>query len=88
LWAAAGNRRYRWRGAGPRLGLAAVTVASPDLLVLDEPTRGVDPDRKAALVDWLHTYAGGGRAVLVATHDRAFPAHRRVDLRQEVFVGA
>ena len=52
----------------------------PDLLVLDEPTRGVDPDRKAALAEWLFAYAAEGRAVLVATHDRTFPAHRRVSI--------
>ena len=36
-------------GERERLGVAAVTVSEPDLLVLDEPTRGVDPDRKRAL---------------------------------------
>ena len=44
------------------------------------PTRGIEPDRKAELADWLEWYAGGGRAVLVATHDRSFPGHRRVSL--------
>jgi ABC-type Mn2+/Zn2+ transport system ATPase subunit len=48
--------------------------------VLDEPTRGIDPDRKAALAAWLQEYAAAGRAVLVATHDRDLPAHRRVEL--------
>jgi hypothetical protein len=38
----------------------------------------MDPDRKADLVEWLVGYAAGGRGVLVATHDRSFPAHRRV----------
>jgi energy-coupling factor transport system ATP-binding protein len=57
-----------------------VAVAEPDLLVLDEPTRGLDPDRKAALAARLEAYAAAGRAVVVATHDRDFPAHRRVRL--------
>jgi energy-coupling factor transport system ATP-binding protein len=87
-WAADRHPRDLSSGERERLGLAAVTVASPDLLVLDEPTRGVDPDRKAALGDWLLAYASGGRAVLVATHDRTFPAHSRVDLGKETFVGA
>jgi energy-coupling factor transport system ATP-binding protein len=87
-WAADRHPRDLSSGERERLGLAAVTVASPDLLVLDEPTRGVDPDRKAALADWLLAYARGGRAVLVATHDRTFPAHSRVDLGQETFVDA
>ncbi len=67
-------------GERERLGIAAVAVSEPDVLVLDEPTRGVDPDRKAELAAWLASYAAGGRAVLVATHDRSFPAHRRVRL--------
>ena len=55
-------------------------MAEPDLLVLDEPTRGVDPDRKAELSAWLLDYARSGRAVLLATHDLGLPAHRRFRL--------
>ena len=52
-WAADRHPRDLSSGERERLGLAAVAVAEPDLLVLDEPTRGVDPDRKAALAEWL-----------------------------------
>ncbi len=79
-WAAARHPRDLSSGERERLGLAAVAVSEPELLVLDEPTRGVDPDRKRALADWLVEYAKGGRGVLVATHDRSFPCHRRVTL--------
>jgi ABC-type Mn2+/Zn2+ transport system ATPase subunit len=58
------------------------------LLILDEPTRGIDPDRKALLADWLFAYASAGHGVLVVTHDRTFPAHRRVSLGEEALVGA
>jgi ABC-type Mn2+/Zn2+ transport system ATPase subunit len=63
-------------------------VGEPDLLILDEPTRGIDPDRKIEIAEWLFGYADRGRGVLVATHDRGFPAHRRVALGagQEVLV--
>jgi energy-coupling factor transport system ATP-binding protein len=81
-WAARRHPRDLSSGERERLGLAAVAVAEPDLLVLDEPTRGVDPDRKAALAEWLFAYAAEGRGVLVATHDRTFPAHRRVTLAE------
>ncbi len=81
-WAARRHPRDLSSGERERLGLAAVAVAEPDLLVLDEPTRGVDPDRKAALAEWLFAYAAEGRGVLVATHDRTFPAHRRVALAE------
>jgi energy-coupling factor transporter ATP-binding protein EcfA2 len=47
----------------------------PGLVCLDEPTRGLDRDRKAALVDWLAGLAGpGSAAILVATHDVEFAA--------------
>lgn len=65
-------------GERERLGLAAVAVSQPDLLVLDEPTRGVDPDRRAELAAWMLAEAGSGKGVLVATHDAGLPAHRRV----------
>jgi energy-coupling factor transport system ATP-binding protein len=79
-WAGERHPRDLSSGERERLGLAAVEVARPDLLILDEPTRGVDPVRKAELAARLLRYAGDGRAVLVATHDRGFPAHRRVAL--------
>ena len=67
-------------GERERLGIAAISVSEPDLLVLDEPTRGLDPDRKAALAEWLLDQAKAGRGILVATHDPLLPAHRRVRL--------
>jgi energy-coupling factor transport system ATP-binding protein len=79
-WAAARHPRDLSSGERERLALAAVGVSQPDLLVLDEPTRGIDPTRKRLLVDWIHAHASAGRAVLVATHDRSFPASRRVRL--------
>jgi len=82
-WAAGRHPRDLSSGERERLGLAAVAVSEPDLLVLDEPTRGVDPDRAAELASWLAEYAAAGRAVLVATHDRSFPAHRRISLAPE-----
>jgi len=58
-------------GERERLALAAVLVAEPDLLVLDEPTRGIDPERKDELVRLLRLQAAG-RATLVATNDLVF----------------
>ncbi len=79
-WAADRHPRDLSSGERERLGLAAVAVSEPELLVLDEPTRGIDPERKAELADWLIGYAERGNAVLVVTHDRQFPHHRAVDL--------
>jgi energy-coupling factor transport system ATP-binding protein len=86
-WATDRHPRDLSSGERERLGLAAVAVAEPDLLVLDEPTRGVDPVRKAEIAAWLAAYAAEGRGVLVATHDRFFPADRRVSLAEEALVG-
>ncbi len=60
-------------GERERLALASVLVTEPDVLVLDEPTRGVDPARKAELAALLRAGAGR-RATLVVTHDRGFAA--------------
>ncbi|MEO5634439.1 ATP-binding cassette domain-containing protein [Gaiella sp.] len=73
-------------GERERLGIAAISVSEPDLLVLDEPTRGIDPDRKALLSAWLLEQAESGRGILVATHDPLLPAHRRVRLGQPLEV--
>jgi energy-coupling factor transporter ATP-binding protein EcfA2 len=70
-------------GERERLGLAAVAAVEPGLLVLDEPTRGIDPDRKAELVSWAFERAREGVAVLVVTHDSSFPAHRRLRLTRQ-----
>ena len=58
-------------GERERLGLACVLVTEPDLLVLDEPTRGVDPERKDRLAELLRTEREG-RGTLVLTHDLVF----------------
>jgi energy-coupling factor transport system ATP-binding protein len=60
-------------GERERLGLASVLATEPDLLVLDEPTRGVDPERKLELAALLRAQ-GGDRATLVVTHDLVFAA--------------
>jgi energy-coupling factor transport system ATP-binding protein len=60
-------------GERERLALAAVLATEPDLLVLDEPTRGVDPERKAELARLLRSGAPG-RGTLVVTHDLPWAA--------------
>jgi energy-coupling factor transport system ATP-binding protein len=68
---AAWLRRYpRDLSSGERQQLTiAVMGARADLLLLDEPTRGLDPVVKRALSAYLRTRAGAGAGILVATHD-------------------
>jgi energy-coupling factor transport system ATP-binding protein len=56
-------------GERERLALAAVLATEPDMLVLDEPTRGVDPEARARLAALLRREAAC-RATLLVTHDR------------------
>lgn len=51
-----------------RLALAACLIHSPQLLLLDEPTAGVDPAARRAFWDEIHDLAAAGLTVLVSTH--------------------
>jgi len=62
---------------GQRLALALsiVLTARPPVVLLDEPTRGLDYAGKAELARIVADLASDGRAVLLATHDVEFAAH-------------
>jgi energy-coupling factor transport system ATP-binding protein len=67
------------------LALAVVLAARPPLLLLDEPTRGLDYGAKARLVALLRELAAEGHAIVLATHDvelAAELAHRVVLLAE------
>jgi ABC-2 type transport system ATP-binding protein len=51
-----------------RLALAACILHGPKLLLLDEPTAGVDPKARREFWDQIHLLAGEGMTVLVSTH--------------------
>ena len=61
-------------GERERVALAAALAADPLVLLLDEPTRGMDPGRRAQLAAIVRARVAAGAAALVATHDRAFAA--------------
>ena len=59
-------------GERQRAALAIAVAGRPDVLLLDEPTKGLDPFAKAKLADELRRLNGEGMTLVVATHDVEF----------------
>jgi ABC-2 type transport system ATP-binding protein len=55
-------------GMGQRLGIASALLGDPDVLILDEPINGLDPDGILWVRNLLRSLAGEGRTVLVSSH--------------------
>jgi len=66
-----GEDRYRSYSLGmkQRLGIAAALLGDPELLILDEPANGLDPQGVQEMRGLIGRLAGGGRTVLVSSHD-------------------
>jgi energy-coupling factor transport system ATP-binding protein len=76
-------------GERERVALGAVLMAEPRVILLDEPTRGMDADHRATLVAAIRRRSADGAAVLVATHDPQFAAaiaDEHIQLREGVIV--
>ena len=74
--AALGDRYPRDLSSGERqrAALAATLAGAPTLVLLDEPTRGMDAAARSSLVAAVEALTAGGSAVVVATHDEALAA--------------
>lgn len=55
-------------GMKRRVGIAQALLGNPPILVVDEPTAGLDPEERVRLRGLLSRYAGEGRTVLLSTH--------------------
>ncbi|WP_109505638.1 ABC transporter ATP-binding protein [Nocardioides speluncae] len=75
-------------GQRSRVSLAVALLGTPDLLVLDEPTVGLDPVLRQDLWGLFHRIADGGAAVLVSSHvmDEAERCDRLLLMRDGVFI--
>ena len=60
-------RQYS-HGMKQRLGIAQAMLGLPELLVLDEPTNGLDPPQIAEMREVMQRYAETGRTVVVSSH--------------------
>ncbi|MEV7475677.1 ATP-binding cassette domain-containing protein [Pseudarthrobacter oxydans] len=69
-----GHEHPRDLSAGERriLAIALQTMDDPQVLLIDEPTRGLDPAARTAVASALKAAADSGAAVLIATHDHDF----------------
>ncbi|MBX3015063.1 MAG: ABC transporter ATP-binding protein [Caldilineaceae bacterium] len=62
-------------GERQRVALAALLITQPSILLLDEPTRGLDYGAKAQLSRLLRSLAQAGKALVLVTHDVELAAH-------------
>lgn len=67
---AAGDRKFRGYSLGmrQRLGIAAALIGDPQVLILDEPANGLDPEGIRWMRDLLKALAARGRTILVSSH--------------------
>jgi ABC-type polar amino acid transport system ATPase subunit len=71
-------------GEAQRVAIARALALDPPLLMMDEPTASLDPERRTDLGALLQGLAARGRAVLVSTHDDVFAREFGTDVRRLV----
>jgi ABC-2 type transport system ATP-binding protein len=64
------GRRYRTYSLGmkQRLSIAAALIKEPELLIMDEPTNGLDPEGMVAIRNLVREFGSGGRTVFLSSH--------------------
>lgn len=73
LWQESRNQYYDQMSTGQkrRFHLALALSTQPDILILDEPTAGLDVESRVALHEEIRKFQAGGNTVLLASHDMA-----------------
>ncbi len=66
------NPRDLSGGEKQRLAIACIMVSNPDILILDEPTRGLDSINKEKLGEILISFSETGKTIVLITHDSDF----------------
>ncbi|MFH0763564.1 MAG: ATP-binding cassette domain-containing protein [Candidatus Omnitrophota bacterium] len=56
-------------GEKRKVAMASVLISGPDVLLLDEPTAGLDPKTSRGLIGLLNRYHADGKTIITATHD-------------------
>jgi cobalt/nickel transport system ATP-binding protein len=56
-------------GEKKRVSIASVLVTDPDVILLDEPTAGLDPRSQSRVIDLLVSWQSSGKTIVTATHD-------------------
>ena len=67
---AAANKQIRTlsKGMRQRLGLAQALIGDPDLLLLDEPSSGLDPEGQEEIQSYIEELRAAGKTILMSTH--------------------
>ena len=69
-------------GEKRKVALATILVIDPDVLLLDEPTAGLDPRTTTQLIEMLDQFSRAGKTIITATHD----LHIIADISDKVYV--
>ena len=56
------------KGMRQRIGLAQVLIGNPSLLLLDEPSNGLDPDGQQEILETIRTIQASGRTIIISSH--------------------
>jgi ABC-type multidrug transport system ATPase subunit len=84
----AGARTIREMSMGQRrrVMLASALIATPPIIILDEPLETLDAEMRAFVPEWVGALRSAGHTILIATHERA-PFEALVDRVIEVRAG-